>query len=113
MALSILPGAAFAQEQPQLSADQKGYIAYHYCMMNAAMRASRTNAAAEDIFGLAKAECVSLRSSVIVGQEGNQQFLSALDDADQEKAANFPEWINGVRQQRLDFERRATEPPSQ
>ncbi|MGJ0239363.1 hypothetical protein [uncultured Novosphingobium sp.] len=94
-------GAASAQApQTTLTPDQKGYIAYHYCMMQAAMAASKTAAKDEEVFAIAHAQCAATRKSVIVGQEKNAGFLAALDDADKEKQANFPSWIKGVRERR-------------
>lgn len=88
----------------QLGPDQKGYIAYHQCMMQAAIKASHTDAKDADIFGLAKTQCAGVRAQVMIGQSNNRQFLAALDAADAEKAANFPAWIKGVRERRKSFE---------
>ena len=101
-------GMVWAQPAPEMAADQKGYIAYHYCMMQAAMKASYTDAKDEDIFGIAKSQCAATRSAVVVGQENNREFLAALDAADAEKAAHFPNWIRGVRERRSRFEARPT-----
>ena len=92
--------AATAQVQPELTPDQKGYIAYDQCLMYAAMRASKTDAKDEAIFGIAKAECAPVRASVVIGLESNKAYLAALDAVDADKAANFPSWINGVRERR-------------
>lgn len=116
IASGVMPALAFAQTQASTpsppSADQKGYIAYHYCMMTAAMKASHTDAKAEDIFRISKAQCANVRAAVIVGQESNHQFLAALDAADQEKATNFPNWVKGVRERRLAFERGVVAKPN-
>jgi hypothetical protein len=94
-------GAVNAQApEVELTADQKGYIAYDQCIMYAAIRASKTPAKDEEIFGIAKTACAGTRAAVLVGQEANKQFLVALDAADAEKAANFPAWIKGVRERR-------------
>jgi len=97
---TVIPAIAHAQAQPELASDQKGYIIYDRCMMQAAIAASRTDAKDEAIFGMAKTQCAATRSQVITGQEGNREFLAALDAADADKAARFPEWINGVRERR-------------
>jgi hypothetical protein len=100
-AVLLISGAeAIAQTQPELTPDQKGYIAYDQCLMYAAMRASKTDAKDEAIYGLAKAECAPIRAAVVVGQEKNKAYLTALDAVDANKAANFPSWINGVRERR-------------
>jgi hypothetical protein len=105
LALAIAaPGMVSAQAASEMAADQKGYIAYHYCMMQAAMKASYTDAKDEDIFGIAKSQCAATRSAVVVGQENNREFLAALDAADAEKAAHFPSWVKGVRERRSKFE---------
>lgn len=98
--VAVIPALALAQTSAELTPDQKGYIAYDQCMMHAAIEASHTNANAGEIFGLAKAQCATIRAQVIVGQEGNRQFLAALDAADADKAANFPGWIKVVRERR-------------
>jgi len=104
---------AFAQQTPaELAPDQKGYIAYDQCMMHAAIKASHTDARNEDIFGVAKAQCASTRAAVIGGQEHNREFLAALDAADADKSANFPEWIKGVRERRKTFETQGITPPT-
>lgn len=94
-----IPSAGSAQAS-ELTPDQKGYIAYHQCLMHAAIRASHTDAKDEDIYGLAKAQCAATRAQVIIGQESNRAYLAALDAADADKAANFPTWIKGVRERR-------------
>lgn len=94
------PLPALAQAADQLTPDQRGYIAYDRCMMHAAMEASRTEAKDEEVFGLAKAQCAATRAQVVVGREGDREYLAALDAADVEKAANFPAWIKGVRERR-------------
>jgi hypothetical protein len=101
---SNIPAMARAQTATELTPDQKGYIAYDRCMMHAAIAASRTDAKDEEIFGLARAQCASIRSNAISGQEGNREFLSALDAADADKAARFPAWIKGVRERRRQFD---------
>ena len=98
--LLINSAAAAAQTQPELTPDQKGYIAYDQCLMYSAMRASKTDAKVEAVYGLAKAECAPVRASIVVGQETNKAYLAALDAVDADKAANFPSWINGVRERR-------------
>ena len=96
---------AFAQTAgPEtLSPTQKGYIAYDQCMMYAAMKASHTDAKDEQIFGMAKSQCASTRSAVVVGHENDREFLAALDAADADKSARFPAWIKGVRERRKAF----------
>ncbi|RXR29175.1 hypothetical protein [Sphingobium fluviale] len=94
-------GIAVAQvPEGGLTGDQKAYIAYDQCMMQAAMRASRTPAKDEDIFGIAEADCAATRAAVVVGLESNKPFLDSLDAADADKAAKFPAWIRGVRERR-------------
>jgi hypothetical protein len=105
-----VPAAVLAQAPTDLSPDQQGYIIYHQCMMHAAIQASHTAAKDDDIFGLAKAQCASTRAAVIAGQESNHSFLTALDAADAEKAARFPDWIKGVRERRKAFEAQAVAP---
>jgi hypothetical protein len=102
LAVALLIGSttATAQTQSELTPDQRGYIAYDQCLMYAAMRVSKTDAKDEAVYGLAKAECAPVRVSVLVGQEKNRAFIAALDAVDADKAANFPSWINGVRERR-------------
>ena len=100
VAIAAVPSLAMAQTPGALTPDQKGYIAYDQCMMHAAIQASHTNAKDEEIFRLAKAQCAPTRAQVVIGQEGNRQYLAALDAADADKAANFPAWIKGVRERR-------------
>jgi hypothetical protein len=38
--------------------------------------------------------------------------LAALDAADADKSANFPEWIKGVRERRKTFETQGITPPT-
>jgi hypothetical protein len=96
-----LPSQCLAQAAGQFTPDQKGYIAYDQCMMQAAIQASRTDAKDEEVFGLAKAQCAATRAQVIIGQESNREYLAALDAADADKSANFPAWIKSVRARRL------------
>jgi len=102
LAVFMIAASAAAQTHAPvpLTPDQKGFIVYHECMMYAAMRASHTDAKDDDIFGLAKAQCASTRIKVTADQQGNRDFLAALDAADAEKAAHFPSWIKGVRERR-------------
>ncbi len=109
--ISSLPAFAQATPDPALSADQKGYVAYHQCMMHAAIEASHTSVAAADIYGIAKKQCAGVRAAVVRGQEGNRAFLAALDAADADKAENFPKWIEGVRERRREFEAGAVPAP--
>lgn len=109
---STVSFAATAQTSMQLTPDQKGYIAYDQCMKYAAIRASHTDAKDEEIFGIAKVQCASTRSRVVVGQESNDAFLAALDAADADKSANFPAWIKGVRERRKSFEAQGVAPPA-
>jgi len=107
LAVAPSPLAAQTPTSPtpdSLTPDQKGYIAYNQCLLHAAIRASRTDAPDDAIYGLAKAQCAPVRASVIRGQESNREYLAALDAADAEKAANFPAWIKGVRERRRQFE---------
>jgi hypothetical protein len=104
------PAIAQMPTAGQLTPDQKGYIAYDQCMMHAAIGASHTDAKDEEIFGMAKSQCASTRSAVIIGQEKNREFLAALDAADGDKSANFPAWIKGVRERRKTFEVQGTAP---
>lgn len=106
LTLSMLGTSAFAQTQvpEELTAAQKGYIAYDQCVMHAAIRASRTPAGDEEIFGIAKAECAAIRSALVSSQSNNRELLTALDAADADKAANFPKWIKGVRERRRQFD---------
>lgn len=94
------PSPGDAQPTGELASDQKGYIAYHQCLMHAAMRISRTDAEDDEVYGLAKAECAATREQVIVGHEANRVYLVALDALDAEKAASFPAWTKGVRERR-------------
>jgi hypothetical protein len=96
-----LPSQCLAQAAGELTPDQKGYITYDRCMMQAAIQASRTDAKDGEVFGLAKAQCAATRAQVIVGQEGNREYIAALDAADADKAANFPAWVKGVRERRM------------
>ena len=98
--VAAMSSLASAQTSPEFTPDQKGYIVYHQCMMQAAIRASHTEVKDEEIFGLAKAQCAQTRAQVIVGQEGNGQYIAALDAADMNKATNFPSWIKRVRERR-------------
>lgn len=108
----VAPAMARSPTTPQLTPDQKGYIIYDQCMMHAAIKASRTDAKDEAIFGLAKAQCAATRAQVIIGQENNHQFLAALDAADADKSAYFPAWIKEVRERRKAFESRGAAPPT-
>ncbi len=104
------PSTAQVNTAPQLTPDQKGYIIYDQCIMHAAIRASRTEAKDEEVFGLAKAECAPTRAQVVIGQENNRQFIAALDAADADKATNFPAWIKGVRERRKAFDAKSSSP---
>ena len=57
--LAVTLGVASSVQTPsmQLTPDQKGYIVYDRCMMQAAMKASHTDAKDEEIIGLAKSIC--------------------------------------------------------
>ena len=99
-ALLAASTSAFAQQPTELTPDQKGYIAYHQCLMHAAMDASSTDAKDEAIYGIAKSACAAVRSKVVVGLETNKEYLAALDAVDADKSANFPSWIKGVRERR-------------
>jgi hypothetical protein len=94
------PAFAQTQDTPELTPDQKGYIAYDQCMLHAAIRASHTDAKDAEIFGIAKMQCAPTRSAVTKGLETNREYLAALDAADADKQANFPSWIKGVRERR-------------
>jgi hypothetical protein len=43
-------------------------------------------------------------------RQGDRHFLSALDAADADKAANFPAWIKGVRERRKGLEAKSSSP---
>ena len=94
------PSLALAQTPGELTADQKGYIAYDQCLMHAAIQVSHTDTKDEEIYEAAKAQCAATRVQVITGLESNREYLAALDAVDADKAANFPAWIKGVRERR-------------
>jgi hypothetical protein len=103
MALALAGASTAIAQVPSTSMtpDQKGYVAYHYCMMQAAMDASKTAAKDDEVYAIAHAKCAATRKSVLSGQDGNAEFVAALDAADAEKKANFPAWIKGVRERRV------------
>jgi len=101
LAALCVAAPGLAQNSPaEMTPDQKGYIAYHYCMLHAAIAASRTTAKDEEIYDIAHAQCATTRKAVTAGQEANKPYIAALDAADAEKKANFPSWIKGVRERR-------------
>ncbi len=110
LTMLIAVPATAQQSVPPLTPDQKGYIVYDQCMMHAAIKASRTDAKDEEIFGLAKAQCAVTRVQVLIGQENNRGFIAALDAADADKAAKFPAWIKGVRERRKAYDLPAPAP---
>lgn len=99
-----------AQTSDELTADQKGYIAYDQCLMHAAIEASRTDAGDDSIYTMAKGACAATRAAVIVGLEQNKEYLAALDALDADKATNFPSWIKGVRERRAAREAQFAKP---
>jgi hypothetical protein len=110
----LIEAAALAQVPvtPQLTPDQKGFIAYDQCVMHAAIKASHTDANNDEVLALAKAQCAATRAQITAGREANRPFLAALDAADADKSANFPAWIKGVRERRKSFEGRGAVPTS-
>ena len=98
--LAGLPAIAFAQDEVAFTPAQKGYFAYDDCMKGAAVRASRTDAREEDVFGLAKAQCAATREKVVIGLASDREFLEALDQFDTDEETNFPDWIKVLRERR-------------
>jgi len=104
IAIMVMPCVASAQQRQDLAPDQKAFIAYHYCMLQAGMDASKTPATEDQIFDLAFEACATTRAQA--AQIGRQvpALLTALDEADAEKRSNFPDWVRGVRERRAQFE---------
>ena len=90
--------AVYAQSQP-LTLEQSA-IVYDQCLARAAVRASRTDAADEAIYGLARDACAGTRIMLTAGSEIDSDLRSVLDAIDAEKEANFPRLTRQIREQR-------------
>jgi len=73
--------------QPALSVEQ-AEIVYDQCLARAAAKASRTDAPAEAIFGIARSACADARAMLLVQSGGAAAPL--FDAIDAERAASFP-----------------------
>ncbi len=102
--LALWTTTAVAQSPSEMGPDQKIYIVYHYCMMQSAMEASKTEARNEDIYAVAHKSCAQVRSEAAQISHQFPELLAALDAADAQKRANFPIWVKGVRERREKFE---------
>jgi hypothetical protein len=98
---AILPSGtpSLPQSALQLRTDQAA-IVYDQCLARAAVRASRTDAADDAIYGLAKQECAATRVSLLAGHEGDKERITVLTAIDADKQANFPALTRKVREQR-------------
>ena len=100
MAVTIGSASALAQQPAELGVDQKIYIAYHYCMLQAAMKSSHEASRGEEIYDRAHQGCATVRAQAAAHLAQFPELATALDTADAEKKANFPSWIKGVRERR-------------
>lgn len=91
-------GIAHAQTQP-LTLEQSA-IVYNQCLAWAAVRASRTDAADEAIYGLARDACAETRMRLTAGSENDSDLRRVLDAIDADKEANFPRLTRQIREQR-------------
>ena len=92
--------AASAQAQPhQLTAEQSAII-YDQCLARAAVRASRTDAADEAIYGLAREACAETRNGLLAGHENDAELQRVLSAIDADKEASFPRLTQQIREQR-------------
>jgi hypothetical protein len=96
--LAVYAGSAFAQA-PAVTTEQAA-IVYDQCLARAAVRASRTDAADDAIYGLAKAQCASTRTALLDGAMGDAKRVAVLDAIDADKQARFPALTRQIREQR-------------
>ena len=112
IAIAAAPFAANAQQSQGLSPDQKAFIAYHYCMLQAGMDASKTAVAEDQVFDLAFETCAATRAQAAEIGRQVPALLTALEEADVQKRSNFPDWVRGVRERRAQFETQVRTAPA-
>ena len=105
----FLAAPAPAQSAPQLSAGQAA-IVYDQCLARAAVRASRTDAADDAVYGLAKQDCAATRASLLAGNEADKERIAALAAIDADKQANFPALTRKIRERRKAWEAEVQKP---
>ena len=98
-ALAIIGFAASANAQNKAGlTTEQAAILYDQCLARAAAKASRTDAADEDVYGLAKTACAPTRLSLVAGYEPSSERVQTLDSIDEERAATFPERTRKLRE---------------
>lgn len=101
LAMVVVAAPATAQDPVE-----KRIAAYNRCMMLAAVRASYTNAANREIYGIARAACAAARDSRAIDPSRQPVYLAAIDAADATRATHFAGWVGELRDRR-----RATDAP--
>ena len=89
--------AASAQGSPDLTTEQAA-IVYDQCLAHAAAQASRTDAAPEAIYGLARTACSQTRAHLTEGRAPDSELVQVLDAIDRERSATFPERTRRIRE---------------
>lgn len=102
-AILLAAGPAPRQDVSAYTAEQVA-IVYDQCLARAAVRASRTDAAEDAIYGIAKIECAATRASLLRGREADKPLVDVLTAIDRDKQASFPALTKKVRERRRAFE---------
>ncbi len=97
LVLAATSAPAMAGEQ---NAAEKRGVAYEQCIFLAAVRASYTPIAGEQIYPTARAACAAARDEALGRFAGKPAMLAAFNAAEAHRASNLAGWVDGLRERR-------------
>ena len=97
LVLASMAAPAMAQSPADV---EKRIESYNRCMMLASVRASYTNAANHEIYGIARAACATARDSRAIDRSRQPVYLAAVDAADANRATHLASWVGELRDRR-------------